>query len=322
MFPDSVLQHLENRIASEGIRRVRECAEEMSHWYREADALWRRPRWSAGHYLAYAAVRMPATLGVASAVLAQLRRRLPGQVFHSHLDLCAGPGTMAWAAAGAPPAPERVTQYELDPGFIELGKQLASLGSSCGPRNAEWIQADLTSVACFEPHDLVSLCYGIGELSPGMIGALIDKAWNAARVALVIIEPGTPAGYRRILECRERLIAAGAEIAAPCPHSRTCPLAAGESWCHFAERLARSRLHRLLKDSELGYEDEKYSYVIAARSGLSAPAARIIGHPRLTKPGVVMDVCGSEGVRKICVARRDREKYHQARRAHWGDDWD
>ena len=36
---------------------------------------------------------------------------------------------------------------------------------------------------------------------------------------------------------------AGANILAPCPHARPCPLAAPD-WCHFSARVARSRLHR------------------------------------------------------------------------------
>lgn len=96
---------------------------------------------------------------------------------------------------------------------------------------------------------------------------------------LVLIEPGTPAGFANILEARsgvldyegrrvhklqKRLDALdsstsssiggdaalqakanskwfGAHVVAPCPHDAPCPLAVpgGRSWCHFGTRFQR-----------------------------------------------------------------------------------
>ena len=41
---------------------------------------------------------------------------------------------------------------------------------------------------------------------------------------------------------------------------------AGDDWCHFSQRLARSRDHMLLKDASVPFEDERYSYVVATRA--------------------------------------------------------
>src|SRR5690606_27604170 len=95
-------------------------------------------------------------------------------------------------------------------------------------------------------------------------------------------EPGTPAGYQRILAARDRLRQRGAALAAPCPHDAACPMA-GRDWCHFAVRLDRSRLHRHLKGAALGWEDEKFSYVVAVPPGAPDPrraSARIVRRPR------------------------------------------
>ena len=248
MFPEQILQYIEEQVTLGGPRLVRQCAEELSQWYRDPDPRCPRPHWTSLHYLAYAAVRMPATFSVAAAVLDQLYRRLAGQPLNSLLDLCAGPGTVAWSATAGPrPGPSRLTLVEYDAEFIALGRRLASLGASPALKDAEWVHADLACAAPFACHDLVAVSYGLGEVPPDRIVSMVDAAWAATRVALVLIEPGTPAGFRRILECRERLVTSGAAIAAPCPHDRACPWASGQSWCHFAERLPRSRLHRLLR---------------------------------------------------------------------------
>ena len=92
--------------------------------------------------------------------------------------------------------------------------------------------------------------------------------WAKTRDTLLIVEPGTPAGYRRIIALREQLIASGAHVAAPCPHDGKCPLTAPD-WCHFTQRLPRSRAHRQIKGAELPFEDEKFIYVALTRAPLA-----------------------------------------------------
>ena len=171
-------------------------------------------------------------------------------------------------------------------------------------------------------HDLVTIGYGLNELPAPARAAVVAAAWRAARVALVIVEPGTPAGSAIILDCRARLLEAGAHIAAPCPHALPCPLAGDERrWCHFSRRLARTRLHRAAKGGALGYEDERFAYVAASRSAPAPFAARIIGHPHATNAGVNMELCAAGGVSRTLIAKRDRDAHRIARRAKWGDAW-
>jgi len=82
----------------------------------------------------------------------------------------------------------------------------------------------------------------------------------AAKGLLVLVEPGTPAGYGRILRARDRLVGLGATLAAPCPHHAACPLT-GEDWCHFSVRLPRSRDHRLAKGGEVPGFKPSHSFV-------------------------------------------------------------
>ena len=91
---------------------------------------------------------------------------------------------------------------------------------------------------------------------------------------------------------RAALIGAGAEVLAPCPHQRPCPLVAPD-WCHFAVRLERTRDHKTLKSADVPFEDEKFSYLIAARPGVGSRAgARIIKPPHRTKFDVTLPLSG------------------------------
>ena len=115
-----------------------------------------------------------------------------------------------------------------------------------------------------EPADLVVASYMIGEIGDAERTALAELLWAKTRDTLLVVEPGTPAGYARIIALRAQLIAAGAHVAAPCPHDGPCPLTAPD-WCHFTQRLPRSRAHRQIKDAELPFEDEKFAYVALTR---------------------------------------------------------
>ena len=138
------------------------------------------------------------------------------------------------------------------------------------------------------------------------------------RDSLVIVEPGTPAGYRRIIAIREQLIALGADVAAPCPHRKGCPLAPPD-WCHFSQRLPRSQAHKQIKGAELAFEDEKFSYVALSRAPATRRASRVLAPPVATKVEVTAKLCTSDGLAIAKVPRPDKTAYARARRWRWGD---
>ena len=142
--------------------------------------------------------------------------------------------------------------------------------------------------------------------------------WDKTRDTLLVVEPGTPAGYARIIALRERLIAAGAHVAAPCPHDGPCPLAAPD-WCHFTQRLQRSRAHKQVKGAELPFEDEKFSYVALTRAPVAQRPARVLAQPDVGKVEVAAKLCTPDGLEFARIPRRDKAAYAEARRWRWGD---
>ncbi len=266
---------------------------------------------------AYLATRLPATYAAVGASLAATAEALPGLAPKSLLDIGAGPGTALFAAADCFDSLETATLVETSEAIRQVGKQLAD---AAAPLRAEWIAADLAAgLSALPPADLVTLAYVLDELSPSAIEPLVDQLWALTQDTLLVVEPGTPAGWRRILAVRSRLIAAGAHLAAPCPHSAACPLAAPD-WCHFSRRVARSRLHRLAKSGDVPWEDEKFIYVAASRTPAEALAARVLAPPQTASGTVRLKLCQADGTAaEKLVTRREGAAFKAARRLDWGD---
>ena len=142
--------------------------------------------------------------------------------------------------------------------------------------------------------------------------------WEQTADTIVFVEPGTPAGYRRILDARAAVIEAGGFTVAPCPHDLPCPLPE-DDWCHFGVRLPRSKLHRRAKGVELGYEDEKFSYAVLSREPVAKAAARIIRQPQVRSGHVILATCEPDGIERRTVSRKHGALYKEARGAAWGD---
>ena len=168
------------------------------------------------------------------------------------------------------------------------------------------------------PADLVVASYVIGELNEAERNSLASLMWQKARDTLLVIEPGTPVGYARIIALRSQLIAEGAHVAAPCPHDGTCPIVAPD-WCHFTQRLARSRAHMQMKGAEVPFEDERFCYVALTRAPVARRSPRVLAQPAVTKAEVAAKLCTPDGLEIARVPRRDKPAYAEARRWHWGD---
>ena len=102
------------------------------------------------------------------------------------------------------------------------------------------------------------------------------------------------------------------------PHDGKCPLLAPD-WCHFTQRLARSRAHKQVKGAEVSFEDEKFSYVALTRAPVDGRPFRVLAQPAVDKAEVTAKLCTPDGLMISRIPRRDRESYAIARRWRWGD---
>jgi ribosomal protein RSM22 (predicted rRNA methylase) len=267
--------------------------------------------------LAYALARMPATYAAVTASLNALRDITPHFAPASLLDVGAGPGTATWAATEAFSSLQSFTLLDANSALRALALDLG--GRSLRLRGINYPHGEArAALAEAEAADLVVASYMIGEISDAEQRALAELMWAKTRDTLLIVEPGTPAGYGRIIALREQLIASGAHVAAPCPHDGKCPIQAPD-WCHFTQRLPRSRAHRQVKGAELPFEDEKFSYVALTRAPVANHPARVLAQPVVGKAEVTAKLCTADGLAIVKLPRRARADYVRARRWGWGD---
>ncbi|MFJ4470748.1 small ribosomal subunit Rsm22 family protein [Streptomyces sp. NPDC089424] len=273
--------------------------------------------------VAYAAYRMPATFEAVSAALDALAEAAPDWVPGDHVDVGGGTGAATWAVAATWEGTRPVAVLDWAEPALALGREIAAANPAL--RGTRWQRSRIGAALTMESTDLVTVSYVLNELAAPDRTALVDAAASAAQ-AVLIVEPGTPDGYARVIEARDRLIGAGFHIAAPCPHSVACPIVPGTDWCHFSARVSRSSLHRQVKGGSLAYEDEKFSYVAATRFRPAPAAARIVRKPQIRKGQVLLDLCegpdgGGPALRRTTVTKRHGDLYKAARDAGWGDPW-
>lgn len=293
--------------ARPGSRRAGQSA--LRQRYREAGN-------SAGIDLAaYLTARLPATYAAVFRVLSELTGRRPGFAPASVVDAGSGPGTASWAALSIWPELAAITMVDNDPDFLAVARTLAQ-GGPGALAAARFRHSSLTGA--LPRAQLAVAAYALAEIPETQQAPVIDSLWAAADDTLVLVEPGTPAGFERLRRARRQLVARGAVPVAPCPHSASCPMSGGD-WCHFSVRLARSRAHMHAKNATVPFEDETFSYLIVARQGEPSGGARVLAPPETGKAGRGFKLCTAEGLAHRHIASRDRLAYKAHKKTGWGD---
>ncbi|MGX8008661.1 small ribosomal subunit Rsm22 family protein [Mesorhizobium sp. ORM8.1] len=316
-LPAPLRQGVDGLLEKVPLAALKQAARTLSERYR-AELRDGRPHMGEDMAVkAYLATRLPATYAAVRASLSSLVEARPDFQPKSLLDIGAGPGTMLWATTDAWPELEQAVLVEASAAVRKVGQSLAA-GTVIA--RTEWIAGDATiDLDGLQPADIVGIAYVLDEVAPASLPKLIDRLWRLTADTLLIVEPGTPAGWRRVLAARQQLIEAGAHLLAPCPHQAPCPLTPPD-WCHFARRVARSRLHRLVKDADVPWEDEKFIYLAASRQPAPARLARVIAPPKAGSGKVVLKLCQPDGsAGESLFSKRDGETFKAARRVDWGD---
>ncbi len=306
-LPELIREITEELEQKYGISALRAAAEELSLRYRQAARNGASLISTDCQAAAYAISRMPATFGAVYTALKYIGEIVDFGEIHSLCDVGAGTGAATLAATEFVNA-ENTVCIEREAAMRNLGQRFV---------NAHWLAADSSAVNQVKA-DMVISSYMLNEFSPTARLKAVKEMLDAAEKMLVIVENGTPQGYEIINDIREKAAEWGAEIAAPCPNVRLCPIKGGD-WCHFTCRVARSKAHKLLKGGDAPYEDEKFCYIALVKQPVTPVSSRVLRHPKIESGKITLTLCCEQGIVEKIQTKKDKAAFKAARKSAAGD---
>ena len=318
-LPIELKNMIESELENKKINELQENAENISLKYRNESGKGKRLVTKDIEALSYSAVRMPATY---SAICTTLSKSLEihNCSINNVLDIGAGTGAGSWAVSDILDI-EKITCIEREDAMIKLGKKFMVQSDNAILNNTVWKQADVLKDEIADKADLVICSYMLNELNKENRENVVKKLWNSTEKMLLIVEPGTPEGFKGIKEAREFLMSQGGRVIAPCPNVEKCPLPDND-WCHATCRVARTKIHKILKSGDVPYEDEKFSYiaVLKGEDGIEEKEIfRVLRHPKIESGRITLKLCTEKGIIEKTVTKKEKELFKIARKLKCGD---
>ena len=310
-IPQKLKEEIEKLQVNQQIEIIEE-SQVISKKYRENDGRGQKIVTKQSEAIAYAISRMPATYCAVYSALSQCLK-IYDQEIDTVLDIGAGTGAATWAVMNLINS-NQITCLEREEGMQKIGRRLMEHNL----KNVERKEIDLKKDEIQEKADLVITSYVINELTEKDRQKAIIKMWNATNGIFVIIEPGTPVGFSHILEARRLLLEQNANIVAPCSNNAQCPVSK-DDWCSFYTRVTRSKMQKQAKKGELGYEDEKFSYIAFSKTPVNQCNAVILRHPQIETGHVKVKLCTQNGIEERIYSKKDKDIYKKIRKLNAGD---
>lgn len=251
------------------------------------------------------------------------------------LDMAGVTGGARALDLGCGPGP--VTAALLDRGVesivaLDRAGEALALTASLDPARVTVAQWDAQADALPQgPFDLIVMGHLLNELWADLDEdealarrhALCARALERLSPAgkLIIIEPALKATSRQALELRDRLVAGGHTVLAPCLHQGPCPaLVNPRDWCHSEQPWqAPDWTAQITRQVGMGRRGLKMTCLVFARGErapgpLADPAARpfrIVSDPRHSKGKWSWIGCGPEGRVGLVLMKRDLARHNK-----------
>lgn len=312
-IPEELKNAIEELLSKNKKNEIIENAQIISNRYRNNDGKGKKLLTEQNEAISYAISRMPATYAAVYSAVSQTIDNYDENL-QTLFDIGAGTGAAAWAVNDLVEITD-VKCFEREKNMIKIGKKLMS---NTELNKVKWEQFDILQDDITEKADIVVTSYMINELPENEQDIVIEKLWSATNKLLIIIEPGTPAGFKNVLKVRKKLLKDGGYIVAPCTHQGECPISK-DDWCAFYARVFRSSIHKQAKKGELGYEDEKFSYIAFSKVPTQNTESRILRHPQICKGYVNVKLCTKDGIQEKKYSKKDGEIYKKVRKLDAGE---
>ena len=312
-IPEELKNAIEELLLKNKNNEIIQNAQIISNKYRKNDGKGKRLLTEQNEAISYAVSRMPATYAAVHSAVCQTLENY-GEDLQTLFDIGAGTGAATWAINDIIDI-SNIRCFEREQNMMNIGKQLMN---NTEWSKVQWEQFDILQDDITERSDIVVTSYMINELPEKEKEIVIRKLWNATNKLLIIIEPGTPAGFDNILKIRKELLKKGGYIVSPCSNQGKCKISKGD-WCAFYARVFRSSIHKQAKKGELGYEDEKFSYIAFSKIPVKIDGNRILRHPQIYKGYVNVKLCTKDGIQEKKYSKKDGDIYKRVRKLGAGE---
>lgn len=315
-IPEELEQAIENEIKDIKINQLKYEAEKLSNRYLNEKRTGKTLLSKDIEALAYSIMRMPATYGAVTTALKNTLNIVKNNEFKIVLDIGSGTGASVWAVDNLLEV-EKIICIEREKAMRKIGQALLTYNEKI--KNIEWINKDITKEE-LPLADIVIMSYVINELAEENKKTLIEKLLKIGAKIILIIEPGTPEGFKNIKQIQKIALEKEKFIIAPCTSQQICKLPEND-WCHSLVRMERTKIHKILKNAELSYEDEKFSYIVISDEKYNLPDFRILRHPIIEKGKITLKLCERGNVAKRIITKKDKEIFKKAKKKNCGDEF-
>lgn len=319
-IPDLLEFAIEEEVNKYSIKDLKNAALNLSKRYMENERTGETFLRTNLDTIAYSVIRMPATYSAIRTCLEKVLEVYDYDI-KSVLDIGSGTGAAEWACNDLF-AVNDIVCLEREKEMRDISKKYFSYDENL--KNVKFIESDILKEDLSIKKDLCVLSYIVNELSRENRLKVIDKALKSAGKVLLVVEPGTPEGFNNIKEIRDYAYNKGYKIIAPCTcFCGRCDISS-DDWCASSVRVQRTKIHKYLKDAEIGFEDEKFSYVaIGIKDDIDFCEVdnkkRILRHPKIENGRVIVKTCLKGEIKEEVITKKSKDEFKTLKKKNVGD---
>ena len=310
-IPNELEEKIEKEIKNISLTELRDTARILSDRYMNAKRTGQSLLNKNLEVLAYSIIRMPATFGAINKALEETLD-IYNPTIKTVLDIGSGTGAGEWAVLSNINV-EEIICIEREKEMENMAKKLLQ-----GHNNINWKNQDIVHSNITDKADLVITSYMINELQEASKEKVIKDILETFNKLAIFIEPGTPEGFNNIRRVQRLALESNLNIIAPCTCQAECNLPA-DDWCHSIVRVERSKVHKFVKDADVPYEDEKFSYIAISREKIDNSGARILRHPNISRGFIKVKLCYNGNIEEKTITKKEKDLFKRVKKLKCGD---
>ena len=307
-LPYFLQQKINSLFAGLGKKKLEQKRSELTKKYKEETGRSVSLIDSKDDGLTYAISRMPSTFAVTFTLVSGLVRQGLIQGVETLIDFGSGTGAGYFAF--------KELDDELDITLVERDQNMISVFKQLDENETTVIKNDILSFESQNKYDLVFSSYVLSEMTESDRKKAFLKLLDCSEKYVLLIDTGTPKTYQDYMQLKELAYENGYSVLAPCLH-KNCKLQ--NDYCQFFARVERSALQKMAKSATLGYEDEKYFYLLLSKNNVEVDGCRVIRRPVIETNMVKLSLCTKDGVEIKTLTKKEKEMFKCAKKSKIND---